>query len=150
MAKTNAPFAIFGHIGPKLEAVLAYWRALRRGAADMPFADDLSIPSVEHLGSEVFLLDVFVRPERFRLSEAAVGLTMQDEDRILGKFIDEVNLPTPFELLRAQASATVEHMRPTLYTHEPVKASDQAYDRLLLPAWEGGEVRLLLGAVERR
>lgn len=150
MTKTLAPFAITRPIGHKLEAVLTYWQDLRRGAAEIPFWDDLTMPKVEHLCREVFLLEVFARPERFRLNEADVGLDKADQERILGRFIDEVDLPAPFDMLRAQASATVESLRPTLYTHEPTTAAEDGYDRLLLPAWGEGEVRILLGAVEER
>ncbi len=63
-------------------------------------------------------------------------------DLLLGLFLDDVDLPEVFALLRAQASATVELMRPTLH----VTPGGQ---RLLLPAWGEGEVRMLVGGLVR-
>jgi hypothetical protein len=148
MTQDSIPFAIRAPIAAKLDAVLSYWQDLRRGEAEVPFWDDLSLPEVRRLCSRVFLIDVFSKPERFRLSAAELDLAKQDLDRILGRFIDEVDLPTPFELLRAQCAATVEEMRPTFYAHDT--ADDGGYQRLLLPAWGEGQVRMLLGAVSRR
>ncbi|HWA63075.1 MAG TPA: hypothetical protein VG939_16970 [Caulobacteraceae bacterium] len=141
---SHAPFAISGPIAGRLDAVLAWWQDLRRGSAEVPFADDIVMPDFERLCPRMFLLEVFAKPERFRLAIAEVGLSDADRDRVLGRFLDEVDLPAPFEMLRAQASATVECMHPTIHVHE----GDGAYQRLLLPAWGEGEVRLLLGAVQ--
>jgi len=63
-------------------------------------------------------------------------------DLLLGLFLDDVDLPEVFTLLRAQASATVELMRPTLY-------AAGGGQRLLLPAWGEGEVRMLVGGLAK-
>jgi hypothetical protein len=148
MAAPHTPFDITGPIGRRLDAVLTYWQDLRRGEAEIPFWDDLSMPAVRRLCGDVFLLDVFAQPERFRFGAVEVGLTTDDEARVAGRFIDELDLPAPFQLLRAQASATVEAARPTVYAHQAAPR-EPGYQRLLLPAWGEGAVRMLLGAVER-
>lgn len=150
MPQPTPPFAITGPIGPALDALLSDWQDLRRGEADVPFWDDLSMPQARKRCGEIFLLDVFERPERCRLAAAEVGLSQEDMDRVLGHFIDEVDLPSPFQVLRAQASVTIETRRPTLYVHVAASPSDSGYERLLLPAWGEGQVRMLLGAVQRR
>jgi hypothetical protein len=149
MTQTLSPFSIVRPLASKLDAVLSYWQNLRRGEAEIPFSDDLSMPSVKQLCSDVFLLDVFAAPERFRLSTAEIGLAKETQDQILGRFIDEVDLPDPFDLLRAQSSATVEEMRPTVYRHERTSIDGEGYERLLLPTWGEGRVLTLLGAVQR-
>lgn len=143
------PFSIVGPITPRLDAVLEYWQELRRGSAEIPFSDDVDLLAVRPLCREIFLLDVFSDPERFRLSIAELSIAAGGADHILGRFIDEVDLPYPLELLRSQSSATVESGRPTIYRHEPCNGSDEPYCRLLLPAWGEGQIRMLLGAVER-
>jgi hypothetical protein len=122
-----------------------YWRGLLRGEATMPFADDIDMTKLRALADDVFVLGVFEKPERFRLelarSPRAPGL-----EALQGRFIDEADLPTPLEFLRAQAGATVESEGPTVHR----QAGEQAYARLLAPAWGEGQIRLLLGAVEWR
>lgn len=149
MTQSAPPFAIARPLGGQLDALLTYWQDLRRGEAEIPFWDDIVMTEVERLSGEVFLLDVFAQPERFRLSILEVGLTASQQEAILGRFIDEVDLPNPFELLRAQCSATVEQSRPTVYTHAGATDVADNYERLLLPAWGEGQVRMLLGAVTR-
>ena len=55
----------------------------------MPFWDDLSLPAVRELCEGIFLVDVFVRPERFRLAEAA--------DRAIDKAWVEPFEPVPIQ-----------------------------------------------------
>ncbi|WP_421932263.1 hypothetical protein [Phenylobacterium sp.] len=149
MTQPDAPFAIARPLGGQLDALLTYWQALRRGAAEIPFWDDVDLSQAQKIGGEVFLLDVFAQPERFRFSILQQGVSRAEQEAILGRFIDEVNLPHPFQLLRAQCSATVEEQRPTVYRHaDPATVADN-YERLLLPAWGEGQVRMLLGAVAR-
>lgn len=148
MTQATAPFAISGPLPTRLDAVFRYWQGLLRGSAEVPFWDDVSMPAVEALCDQVFLVEVFARPERFRLSAADAPLTPAERDAVLGRFIDDVALPDAFALLRAQSSAAVECMRPTLYIHEPKSAEGRRYQRLLLPLWGEGEVRMLLGAVD--
>lgn len=141
----STPFAIETPLGPRLAAVLDYWRGLLRGEATMPFADDLDMTRVSALVDDVFVLGVFERPERFRLDLAHLRGAAAGEG-LQGRFIDELELPTPFEFLRAQADAAVESQAPTVHR----QGGERAYARLLVPLWGEGQVRLLLGAVEWR
>jgi hypothetical protein len=141
----NTPFAIDAALGPRLAAVLEYWRGLRRGEAEAPFADDIDMAQVRALADNVFVLGVFAKPERFRLDLARTPGAPAVE-AITGRFIDEVILPAPLEFLRAQAAATVEAGAPTLHR----QGGERAYARLLVPAWGEGQFKLLLGAVEWR
>ena len=147
MTRHAAPFAIERPLPTRLGAVLDYWRGLLRGEATIPFSDDVDITKVEALCADVFLLGVFAKPERFRLDLAHTPHAPGVEGQLLGRFIDEVELPTPLEFLRAQADAAVESVGPTLYEHSP-GGGEHPYARLLLPAWGEGKVSLLIGALE--
>jgi len=142
----SAPFAITGPLGPRLDRLMDYWRSLLRGEATMPFADDLDMQRVNACCSDSFVLGVFEKPERFRLDLASTPFAPAVEATLQGRFIDEIDLPTPLEFLRSQADATVEGGSPTLYEH----SGGRSYARLLLPAWGEGQVKLLLGGVEWR
>jgi hypothetical protein len=93
------------------------------------------------------LIDVFGRPERFRLNNVGSELAREP---LAGRFIDEIDLKPPFDLLRPQCCATVESAEPTDFRRE---AEDRAtapriYARLLLPLWGDGRVSMLLGIVD--
>lgn len=137
-----APFAVDGPLAPPLARLLAYWEGLKRGQAEIPFWDDLSEVKIEASGAETFILDVFSRPERFRFNDLEVAPQAIERDQLLGLFLDDVDLPEVFALLRAQASAATELMRPTLYRAGSLQ-------RLLLPAWGEGQVRMLVGGLAR-
>ena len=147
MTRHAPPFAIERPLPARLGAVLDYWRGLLRGEATVPFADDVDVTKVEALCADVFLLGVFEKPERFRLELARTPHASTVESQLLGRFIDEVELPTPLEFLRAQADAAVESVGPTLYEHSPA-GGGRPYARLLAPTWGEGQVKLLIGAVE--
>jgi hypothetical protein len=149
MTHHHSPFSIDQPLSPSLDRVLEYWRGLLRGEATIPFSDDVNMAKVEALTDEAFVLGVFEKPQRFRLELAHTRQALQIETTLMGRFIDEVDLPNPMEFLKAQASATVENMAPSFYEHRP-RHADRAYGRLLLPAWGEGHVSLLLGAVEFR
>ena len=136
----TAPCAVDGPRSPPLARLLTYWEGLRRGQAEIPFWDDLSEIKIEASGAETFILDVFSRPERFRVNDLEIAAV--DRERLLGLFLDDVDLPEVFALLRAQASATTELMRPTLHRVGGLQ-------RLLLPAWGEGEVRMLVGGLAK-
>ena len=68
-----APFAVDGPLAPPLARLLTYWEGLRRGQAEIPFWDDLSEVKIEASGAETFILDVFSRPERFRVNDLEIG-----------------------------------------------------------------------------
>ena len=137
-----APFAVDGPLAPPLARLLAYWEGLKRGQAEIPFWDDLSEVKIEASGAETFILDVFSQPERFRFNDLEVAPPAVERDKLLGLFLDDVVLPEVFALLRAQASAATELMRPTLYRAGGLQ-------RLLLPAWGEGQVRMLVGGLAR-
>ncbi|MFI4936594.1 MAG: hypothetical protein ACHP7N_18460 [Caulobacterales bacterium] len=149
MTRHTTPFGIEAPLSPRLDRLLSYWRGLLRGEATIPFADDIDMAAAKGLCGETFLLGVFAKPERFRLELATTPSAPQVEADLVGRFIDEVDLPTPLEFLRAQADSTVESQAPTLYEHRPT-GGEKSYGRLLLPGWGEGQVKMLLGAVEWR
>jgi hypothetical protein len=135
------PFAVPSRLTPDLARVLAYWRGLLRGSAQIPFADDLDLTDLPDLADRLLVIEVFGRPERFRF--AIIGDGLKGEAHA-GRFLDEVQPAPPFEYLRAQASATVECGAPTCFKREPEPGE---YRRLLLPFWGDGRLSMLLGAV---
>ncbi len=142
--KTASPFALKRTLEPRLKRVLEHWEALKRGANDIPFADDMKICSLPAQANELLLLDVFGKPERFRIDYLGDEISGAGGGAAPGRFIDETALGHPFEYLRAQASATVERGAPTLYCSD----GGAPYARLLLPLWGDGRISMLLGAVE--
>jgi hypothetical protein len=128
-------------LSANLVRVHSYWKGLLRGAARIPFSDDLNLSDLVDLIDRVLLLDVFEWPERFRFNEIGEAL---DARSLTGKFIDEVTLRRPFEFLRSQCSATVEAAAPSYYRQED---SGGAYARLLLPLWGEGRINMLLGMI---
>jgi hypothetical protein len=63
------------------------------------------------------LIDVFEKPERFRLNSVGQQLTDQYGETITGKFADELELRNPLEYLPSQCSATIDARAPTYYQH---------------------------------
>ena len=141
MDDSRHPFPLPATLPRDLAAVHDYWRGLRRGGNEMPFADDLDPAALSKEAGQVLLLDVFNKPERFRFSHLAGSLLLAQETALSGKFIDEIDLGAPFAFLRAQASATVEARAPTCH-------AGNGAARLLLPMWGDGRVSLLLGVVQ--
>lgn len=136
------PFAVPRRLSPDLARVQAYWRGLLRGAADMPFWDDVDLSDLGDLQGRLMLIDVFAAPERFRFG--AVGRELGAD--LQGRFLDETAPARPLEFLRAQATATVEAATPTWRRDQA--RSPGPYARLLLPLWGDGRVSMLLGAVD--
>jgi hypothetical protein len=149
MHARTIPFAIDGPLPSSLARLLDYWTNLRRGEATIPFADDLDMTKAKELVSDLFVLGVFEKPERFRLELAHAPNAPRLGDLLLGRFVDEVALEGPLEYLRAQADAAVEGLAPTYYEHE-ARGAERDYARVLLPFWGEGQVKLLLGAIEWR
>lgn len=139
--KTQSPFAVPSDLPPDLARVLAYWRGLLRGSADMPFADDLSLADLPDLSERLFLIGAFGSPERFRIDLVGEELGCNG---VAGRFLDEVSPTAPFEFLSAQCAATREEAAPTLYR----RTTPKPYGRLLLPLWADGRISMLLGAVD--
>ncbi|MFN3585824.1 hypothetical protein [Phenylobacterium sp.] len=133
------PFALPDRLPPDLERVLAYWRGLLRGSAQMPFWDDAKLTDLPDLEPRLFLVDAFQRPERFRLGVVGEALAKD----VSGEFLDEMTLSRPLQFLRAQCSAAVEAVGPTFFRSE-----EDGYSRLVLPMWGDGRTSMLLGAVD--
>jgi hypothetical protein len=149
MHASTMPFAIDGPLPTSLAGLFDYWRSLLRGEATMPFADDLDMTKAKGLVSDLFVVGVFEKPERFRLELAHAPNAPRLQDLLLGRFIDEIALESPLDYLRAQADAAVEGLGPTYYEHA-ARGDGRDYARLLLPFWGEGQVKLLLGAIEWR
>ena len=134
-------------LSPALAAVLETWRGLRRGGADMPFADDMDLSDARALGVDLIVLEVFQSPTRFRLDPARTPHAPRVEHDLQGRFLDEIDLAAPLDDLGAQALATLDRRGPT-YDRRALSDAGRGYARLLLPFWGEGEIRLLLGAIE--
>ena len=141
MTKTPHPFALPTRLSPDLGRVRDYWNGLKRGENQVPFWDDVKPSALPGFEGRLMLVDVFERPQRFRLN--SVGNEIRDYygADIVGKFVDEIEAKGPLEYFVAQASATAEAAEPTYY-HD-------GFARLLLPMWGGGHVAMLLGTVVR-
>lgn len=140
--KTKHPYAVPARLSPDLARVQAYWEGLLRGAATMPFWDDVKPSDLPDLVGHLFLIDVMGPPERFRLAQVGEALASEG---LAGKFLDEFDQHRPFEFLRSQCVATVECAAPTYFRDA---AAALPYARLLLPLWGEGRISMLLGAVD--
>jgi hypothetical protein len=142
------PYAVPARLPPGLDRVLGYWKSLLRGSAEMPFWDDAKLTDLPDLLDRTLLIDVFDRPERFRLNSVGAGLGQQTQ---IGRFLDEADLDAPFDFLASQCSATVEAAAATCYVATDASPfGDRGFARLLLPMWGEGRIGMLLGAVEAR
>ncbi|TNE63099.1 MAG: hypothetical protein EP335_10645 [Alphaproteobacteria bacterium] len=143
------PYAVPADLAPALEAVQAYWKGLLRGSAEIPFADDLQLEALGSQGPRLALLDVFEKPERFRVCGIGAELATGQSTTLAGRFVDEVNLYHPLEFLRSQASATVESGAATCYSQGAAKDGSHAgFSRLMLPLWGEGHISMILVAVD--
>jgi hypothetical protein len=140
----NSPktFALPATIEPSLDPVLHYWSHLKRGGNDVPFADDVNLPDLRELAKDVFLLETFEGPLRFRLDIIGERIAARYGNAITGKFIDEVEMHAPFESLPEQCTRAVRGQAPTYYRNQAAR-----YARLALPLWGNGRVEMLLVAV---
>jgi len=149
MTTSTLPFALPQTLDAELDRVKDHWHRLLRGSAEMPFADDLSLEDLPGLKPQLALIEVFERPERFRFCYIGEEMTAVQPKALNGKFLDEVELPFPFEYIRAQSSATVESGKASFYEAPADREHDHpAYQRLMLPLWGDGHVSLLLVAFE--
>jgi hypothetical protein len=140
------PFTVPSELPGRLSGIFAYWQKLRRGANEMPFADDLQFAAVLELSRAIVVLDVFADPERFRFNLIGDGLLVNQEASA-HKFLDEVQFTGQLAYLRSQASATVEAAQPT-YMLFKNKTNQPAFKRLLLPMWGRGQIGTILGVAE--
>lgn len=154
MKRPVVPFSLPRKIDPVLARVRAYWESLERGENKMPFWDDFEISSLPDLADKLMLIDVFEKPERFRLNSIGQQLTERYGETITGKFADEIESKNPFEYLTSQCSATIESRGPTYYQHGAAAVQESGgpvlYSRLLLPMWGNGHIGMLLAAFEWR
>jgi hypothetical protein len=141
MTKTPHPFALPARLSCDLDRVRDYWNSLKRAENQVPFWDDVNLSALSGFEGRLMLVDVFEKPQRFRLN--TVGNEIRDYfgADIVGKFVDEIEAKGPLAYFMAQASATVEAGEPTYY-HD-------GFARLLLPMWGSGHVAMLLGSIVR-
>jgi hypothetical protein len=138
-----APFAPPQSLEPALARVRDYWLGLRRGQADIPFADDLKLGALSSAGADLILVDVFERPFRFRIAVAGRGVVARYGQPLEGMFADEITPKAPLEYFLSQCSATLEGHSPTYYR----ASGEHPYSRLMLPLWGDGHINALLCAV---
>jgi len=141
MTEIPPPFALPTKLASHMARVRDYWNGLKRGENPVPFADDVALSALAGFEGRLMLVDVFEKPQRFRL--AIVGQDIRDwfGGDLVGKFTDELEAKGPLKFFAAQASATVEAVAATYY-HD-------GFARLLLPLWGGGFISQLLGAIAR-
>lgn len=141
------PYALPDRLSPVLARVEAYWEGLLRGQAKMPFWDDVRLSDLPDLADRLMLIDVFARPERFRLGVIGKSIT---SEALAGKFLDETRLNSPFEFLASQCIATVEAGEGTWFRQERMAGAPlpRCYSRLVLPMWGEGRIGMLLVAYD--
>lgn len=138
MTEHVLPFALPAQLDPALSGISDYWRSLIRGkASDMPYWDDVKLSELGSGADSAMLMTVFDKPQRFRVEIVGKEISSRYSGELQGTFTDEIDVHSPIEFLRAQASATAEGRVPTYYATED-------YARLLLPLWGEGHVGMLL------
>jgi len=128
-----------------LARVRDHWLDLRRGQADIPFADDVKLSAMEDADVDLMIVDVFEHPTRFRIAIAGRRIASQYGRLVEGLFADEVMPQAPLDYFLSQCSATVEGRMPTFY-----RSVHSSHARLLLPLWGDGHINSLLCAVSFR
>jgi hypothetical protein len=116
----------------------------------MPFSDDVNLSRLPELSGNLMLVEVFPKPQRFRLNYLGKQIIQQLGSNIMGKFADELELHSPLDFFLAQSSATVEARAPTWYASsavDPIEYQGEGYSRIMLPTWGDGRIELLLGAI---
>lgn len=141
MTKIPQPFVLPARLPLELSRVLEYWDSLKRGENKVPFGDDVKLSGLPGIEGTLVLVEVFEKPQRFRLNIVGNNICEWYGADMVGKFVDELETKGPLAYFTAQASATVEAAEPT-YFHG-------GFARLLLPLWGGGYVSMLLGATVR-
>jgi hypothetical protein len=137
-----APFAVPSDMDSGLARVREHWFGLRRGQADIPFADDVKLSTLQDADVELMIIDVFEHPTRFRIAIAGRRIAGQYGQLVEGLFADEMMPQAPLDYLLSQCSATVEGRMPTFY-----RSVHSSHSRLLLPLWGDGHINSLLCAV---
>jgi hypothetical protein len=143
MTQAASPFAVPETLPQPLDDVRIYWEGLRRAGNEMPFWDDVNLSALPDQSDQLMLIDAFDSPQRFRLNTLGAKIHSRYGTNVTSRFIDEIEPKVPFELLAAQASATLELKRPTFLQLN----SFGGYSRMLLPMWGNGRIEMLLGAI---
>jgi hypothetical protein len=141
------PFALPEQLDQTLSQALAYWVGLKRGNAEIPFADDVKLGNIWTLSNRIVLVHVLPMPRRFRLEIAGRQLVRIYGEDLAGRFVDEISVRPPLDFFPSQCSATIEARAPTFYRHPPASDGHGGYARILLPLWADGRIVALLGAV---
>lgn len=150
MPTAASPFEVPDDLLPGLTQVRAYWQRLKRGNATIPFWDDVVLSSLPALGERLMLIDVFESPFRFRFNTIGHEIRAMYGTNVTGKFLDEVEIKSPFEYMTAQLHATIESRQPSLYVSFSSRNPHQQdrYSRLFLPMWGNGRIEMMLAAIE--
>jgi hypothetical protein len=133
-------FALPAKMERKLGEVHSYWQGLKRGQADIPFADDVKLAPLGRLAANVLLLDVFEGPQRFRFGIVGEAVSNSYGTNLEGQFVDEVPSTFPLDELPDQCRATTLTRASTYYD------GGTELRRLLLPLWGDGHISMILGA----
>ena len=141
MTKAPHPFALPATLPSELGRVRDYWASLKRGENKVPFSDDVVLSALPGLENRLVLVEVFDKPQRFRLNIVGGDILGWYGADLAGKFLDEIDAKGPFAFFLAQASTTVEAAEPTFH--------QDGFTRLLLPLWGNGYVSMLLGGIAR-
>jgi hypothetical protein len=149
MTASALPFSLPEKLPLSLGRVRDYWESLKRRENSMPFWDDLNLSSLPDLSDRLVLVDAFEKPQRYRLSSVGEQIREQYGAELTGRFVDEIDLKTPFEFFTAQASATIESKAPTFFRHKSAIGAERHrdYARLLLPMWGNGRIEMMLGVI---
>jgi hypothetical protein len=139
------PYPIPNPLPEPLGRLLDHWNRLKRGNADIPFADDVALGAIAPVGEFAFLIDVFANPLRFRFGEIGAKAREAYARDLGGRFLGEIERHPPLDFVLSQCDATMEARAPTYYAGTDSNA--EVYHRLLLPLWADGRIAALLGAI---
>ena len=106
----------------ELVSIYECWRARTRGDNDVPFSDDVNLPSPGSGADDAVLIDVFENPLRFRLALAGRSIAAQLGPERGGKFLDELEPEGLLDHLEAQCAATVRSRAPTYFRQSTAPA----------------------------
>jgi hypothetical protein len=142
-AEDPARFALPTTLERKLDEVHTYWQSLKRGQADIPFADDVKLAPLGPLAADALLIEVFHNPQRFRFAIVGGAISATYGAMLEGQFLDEVAQTFPIGRLLPQCDATLTIRAPTYWRGE----TPSHHARILWPLWGDGHISMILGAV---
>jgi hypothetical protein len=138
-----ARFALPTGLESKLSQVHSYWQGLKRGQADIPFADDVKLAPLGKLAADAILIDVFQGPPRFRFAIVGEAVSAPYGTALEGQFVDEVAQVFPIDRLLQQCHVTITTHAPTYWRGE----TPSRHARILLPLWGDGHISMILGGI---